>query len=438
MDEETRLEYDTVMSTIEAECKELLQKGSMKFLGAMLWTGLDYPDRPFDWGHDPEVKKAFKEAQEELIAAGDFDGAAKLQLPHTIGYWIKPNNKKFDNWMGVVTPKDMDRNKVFPKEQRLIDICVQQKAEGRQSWVYVNMTGKRDILPRLKGLLEKQGLKVGILRADTVEPIDREQWIEENGRDYDVMLSHPELVKTGLDLFSKAQGGHNYPTIIFYETGYNLFTMRQAARRAWRIGQPCDCRVYYLYYKGTMQHKAMQLMSRKMAASQALEGEFSEDGLAAMAGEDNMQMALAKNSHERISEADMQRNWGKVKSGSKKKISSKLDTLSPEQQAQVNAATAAQIIAETLEESEGKEPSIEASKEFAGVLERIAEVDRNFKLVAPVLADDEYEFEDAGPEKELDDETGDEYEPEPIVRRSMDPLEWQKNCRDRRYRHAVG
>jgi hypothetical protein len=54
-----------------------------------------------------------------------------------------------------------------------------------------------------------------------------------------------ELVKTGLDLFSKKQGGHNYPTIVFYETGHNLFTMRQAARRAWRIGQPCDCRVYY-------------------------------------------------------------------------------------------------------------------------------------------------------------------------------------------------
>src|SRR5512144_1494165 len=132
--------------------------------------------------------------------------------------------------------------------------------------------------------------------------------------------------------------------------------MRQAARRAWRIGQPLDCRVYYLYYKDTMQQKAMQLMSRKMAASQALEGEFSEDGLAAMAGEDNMQMALAKQLSQRISEADMQRNWGKVTSSSKKKVvSSRLDTLPPEDQERINAATAAQIIAETLEESEGKE-----------------------------------------------------------------------------------
>ncbi len=52
--------------------------------------------------------------------------------------------------------------------------------------------------------------------------------------------------------------------------------------------------MYYLYYKDTIQHRAMNLMSKKMAAALALEGEFSEDGLAAVAGDDNMQMALAK------------------------------------------------------------------------------------------------------------------------------------------------
>ncbi len=436
MDPEQKQEYDRVVDIMTAENKELIKKGSMKFLGAMLWTGLDYPDRPFDWGHDPDVKKAFEEARKAKIAEGDLEGAAKLQLGHTVGYWEKPHNKQWDNFHGVVTPADLPQDVVYPKEQTLIDICQQQYAEGRQSWVYINMTNKRDIQPRIKGLLEAEGLKVGILRSSTCEPIDREQWIEENGRDYDVMLSHPELVKTGLDLFSKKQGGHNYPTIIFYETGYNLFTMRQAARRAWRIGQPMDCRVYYLYYRETMQHKAMQLMSRKMSAAQALEGKFSEDGLAAMAGEDNMQMALAKQLSQRISEADMQRNWGKVKSGPKKRISSKLDMLPQNVQDEINAATAAQIIAETMGEQQAKEPPIEAAREFRGVLERIAEVDINFGALralnhpAPVAGDGETlfhplhafkvpvvaeeEWEDAEPEKEgLDEETGEEFEIEP-------------------------
>ena len=434
MDPEQQQEYDLITAIMAAVNKELVQKGSMKFLGAMLWTGLDYPDRPFDWGHDPDVKKAFEEARKAKIAEGDLEDATTMTLGHTIGYWSKPHNKQWDNWVGVVTPKDLPQDKIYPKEQTLIDICQQQHAEGRQSWVYVNMTNKRDIQPRLMGLLEAQGLKVGILRSSTCEPIDREQWIEEHGRDYDVMLSHPELVKTGLDLFSKKQGGHNYPTIIFYETGYNLFTMRQAARRAWRIGQPMDCRIYYLYYRETMQHKAMQLMSRKMSAAQALEGKFSEDGLAAMAGEDNMQMALAKQLSQRISEADMQRNWGKVKSGPKKRISSKLDMLPQDVQAEINAATAAQIIAETMEEQQSKPTPIEAAREFKGVLERIAQVDVNFGALralnhpAPVAGDGETlfhplhafrnaptaeddEYEDAGPEKEgLDEETGEEFD----------------------------
>ena len=77
--------------------------------------------------------------------------------------------------------------------------------------------------------------------------------------------------------------------------------------------------MYYLYYKDTMQHRAMHLMSKKMAAALALEGEFSEDGLAAMAGDDNVQMALAKSMAEKIDQADMQRSWSKIKSGDKKK-----------------------------------------------------------------------------------------------------------------------
>ena len=180
------------------------------------------------------------------------------------------------------------------------------------------MTQKRNVTLRLKSLLELHGLKTGIMRAGDVDPKEREDWIAKHGREFDVMICHPKLVSTGLDLFSKTPGGHNYNCIVFYQTGYNLFDMRQAARRAWRIGQPNDCYVYYLYYGETMQKRAMSLMSKKMAAAHALEGEFSEEGLAAMAGEDNLQMALAKSLAQRIDDSDMQRSWVKVKSGDKK------------------------------------------------------------------------------------------------------------------------
>ena len=312
MEPAQRAEYDRVAGVLEYANRELLQKGSMKLLGAYLWTTMDYPDRPWGWDHDAEVKAARARAVEVGKTDAEYEVPA---LGHTVGYWDEPGNRFIENFRGVVTPKSLPDDVVYPKEQALIDICKTQKQDGTQTWVYVQMTGKRDVQPRLKRLLEREGLTVGVLRAADVEPIDREAWIAAHGRRYDVMISHPQLVSTGLDLFSKAPGGHNYSTLVFYETGYNLFTMRQAARRAWRIGQPRDCRVYYLYYKDTMQHKAMSLMSRKMAAAQALEGEFSEDGLAAMAGEDNLQMALAKNLAERIDQADMQRSWGKVHGG---------------------------------------------------------------------------------------------------------------------------
>ena len=45
-----------------------------------------------------------------------------------------------------------------------------------------------------------------------------------------VVIAHPKLVETGLDLL-------DFPTILFYESGYSLHTLRQAARRSWRIGQ---------------------------------------------------------------------------------------------------------------------------------------------------------------------------------------------------------
>jgi len=52
-------------------------------------------------------------------------------------------------------------------------------------------------------------------------------------------LLSQELVQVGLDLLCT-------PTLIFYQFSWSLFTINQAARRAWRIGQTEECRLYYL------------------------------------------------------------------------------------------------------------------------------------------------------------------------------------------------
>lgn len=133
------------------------------------------------------------------------------------------------------------------------------------------------------------------------------------------MISHPGLVATGLDLFNYTKGNHNFNNLAFFQTGYDSFTVRQAARRGWRIGQEKDCTVTYAYYRQTMQATAMLLMSRKMlAAMQLEEGAVSEEGLAAMGGGGSDQVALINAISNVIDPADIERNWGKSRGGTGK------------------------------------------------------------------------------------------------------------------------
>jgi hypothetical protein len=109
-----------------------------------------------------------------------------------------------------------------------------------------------------------------------------------------------------------AAGKHNFPTLIWYETGYDLFTLRQASRRSWRIGQKLPCHVHYLYYAETMQARAMALMARKLDASLAMEGQFSVEGLAAMSSDGGtLAMELAKSLMENIDFGETERVWAK-------------------------------------------------------------------------------------------------------------------------------
>jgi hypothetical protein len=280
-------EYKRVEGICDAVNKKLMKAGSMRFLGATLHALLEYPDRPWDW-------------------LPDFDGE------HSVGYWLKPGVKTQENWVGVCTPADLDQSIVYPKEKKLVEIALNEKKHGNQLWVYVQMTGKRDIQPRLKSILESHGLKVGILRSKNVQPRARLEWLEKNGAKYDVCISHPKPVCLGMELFSKKAGGHNYNALCFYQPGYSCFVAEQAARRAWRLAQKKDCRVYWLYYEGTMEHRAVALMAKKEAANAAVDGEVSSEGLAAMAGDGDASLSLCRSISEQIDDGDLQRKLGKV------------------------------------------------------------------------------------------------------------------------------
>jgi len=176
----------------------------------------------------------------------------------------------------------------MPKERTLINICSEEKAAGRKVLVYSVYTGTRDTTSRLKALLEQEGLKTAVLRA-SVETSRREDWIAEQlDRGIDVLVTNPELVKTGLDLLE-------FPTIVFMQSGWNVYTLQQAARRSWRIGQKQPVKVIYLGYAATSQMSCLELMAKKIAVSQSTSGDVPESGLDALNQEgDSIEIALAR------------------------------------------------------------------------------------------------------------------------------------------------
>ena len=126
-----------------------------------------------------------------------------LNTPH-LPYPIIHNCK--DRLTGRVrshTVKALDSagtERIYAKEQALIDLVTAELAANRPCVIYVRQTDKRDLQPRLADLLTRHvpGVKPFILR-DSISAERRERVINtqvETGMN--IMIANPELVKTGI------------------------------------------------------------------------------------------------------------------------------------------------------------------------------------------------------------------------------------------------
>jgi len=196
----------------------------------------------------------------------------------------------------LVVPADTSSiEELHEKDYRVLDI-VQRKVRGDDKTgeigggrvlIYTSWT-RIDTQQKLSKLLTEQGHRVAVLTT-SVSPNKREDWVQKQVRSgIDVLIVNPSLVETGLDLI-------DFTTLIYYNISYNLFTLRQSSRRSWRINQRAPrVEVYFMYYEGTMQHRAIRLMASKMAVAGIIEGNFTDEGLAAMSDCADMTTALAR------------------------------------------------------------------------------------------------------------------------------------------------
>ena len=233
----------------EALLKELAM-GSKKLLGAYLQSLLAYPDAPYR----EEIVIKRTDEHEEIVARAPA----------------------------------LDESVTYPKEKRLLDLCLTEKRHRRKIIIFCTHTGTRDITPRLAGLLKERGINTAVLKSHTTASEKREDWVKQKVKEgIDVLICHPKLVQTGLDLI-------DFPTLIFYQIEYSVYTLRQASRRSWRIGQKNEVKVYYLIYAETIQDKGLQLIAKKVKASLMVEGELLADGLSSRVDDDDMMTQLAK------------------------------------------------------------------------------------------------------------------------------------------------
>ena len=188
----------------------------------------------------------------------------------------------------VVTIHPLSPDVIYPKEQALLDLVEGERAAGRKVMLYVTHVDRRDITPRLQQILTRKGFRTLVLRSGNPDTEHREAWLDRNSPHCDVLITNPSLVETGLDLIA-------FPTIIWYEPEYSVFTVRQASRRSWRIGQPLPVKVHHLVYEGCMQTQALKHIALKAQTSLAIEGELPQQGLTEYgSGSHDITMELAK------------------------------------------------------------------------------------------------------------------------------------------------
>ena len=265
MQKDVETGYQEALTNIKDALKRRDSDEGKGLVGKMLQFGLSYPDKPYG-------RKTIWSLKQKNLA--------------------------------IVEPVNLDRYKstsnLLPKEQEMVNIINKEQAEGRNVFVYTFYSGEDEtnINNRLKSVIEDccnlKG-RVCILDSKKVKAADRDEYIKKHSDKVKVWVTNYINVETGIDFVGEYEGReYNYPTIIYMQMGMGLASVWQASRRAYRLNQTKECRTYYLVYKSTFQRDMLEMMSKKISAATAIQGNFSESALQDMMGTEDPQIKLVK------------------------------------------------------------------------------------------------------------------------------------------------
>lgn len=218
MPEEVEKEYERVESVLKSVLKND-RKAVKKILSSYLNLLTAYPDQPY--GHKP--------------------------IYHPI------------DGHKIVEPADtVSPDTLLPKDEKVLEIVERKINAGEKVLVYTNWT-RLDTQDKLKRLFLERGWRTAILPAK-VKPDKREAWVDARlAEGLQVLICNLSLVETGLDL-------NAFTTLIFYDTGYKLFTLQTTEIIDLRgIHMEADARRSMLTLTSTNQEIAIQTSIVRLA-----------------------------------------------------------------------------------------------------------------------------------------------------------------------------
>jgi SNF2 family DNA or RNA helicase len=256
----------------------------------------DYEEIPVGINMDAETANGYQQIKDFFSSrVGGFNGQTKKIMSSMIKLMTQyPDAPHCKRWITNPDTNEVEyesvplEKSIRNKEEKLLEIIQEKLANGEKVLVYYNTINTTDLGDHLTAFLCSEDIKAFELKASVKAEKRMEFITKEVNKGAQVMITNPSLVETGLDLL-------DFTTIIFFQIGYNLSTMRQASRRSWRLSQTKDIQVYFFYYHNTIQEQALALMATKLQAAQTIEGNFSEEGLKAMSNNEDMLTQIANN-----------------------------------------------------------------------------------------------------------------------------------------------
>lgn len=260
----------------------------------------NYKEIPISVELEPEIQEAYEDLTNQFLEVGKQareSNSARIVLGKMLSmlnnYVDRPydhspimNPDKEDET--IISPKNFE-NKTYAKENKAIELIKEKIENDENVLVYYEYKNMKPVMERMIDTLKRHGIKSALLEANTVSSENREEWLKKKRAEgVRVVFTNPQLIETGLNLI-------DFTTIIFYQLGYSINTMRQASRRSMRLNQTKDIEVYFLYYERTVQETALSLMATKLKAALAIEGNFGEEGLRAMSENESLLAEITSN-----------------------------------------------------------------------------------------------------------------------------------------------